>query len=373
MPNLPTAPPTRSSSGVGTFRKFRYEFLAAVAAKEGFNAIATGHTASDQAETVLLHLVRGTGLDGLAGMSARAKWPFSGNDALTLLRPLLRLSRLETEAYCVAAGVSPVEDASNASPRYRRNRVRHELLPLLRQLNPRIEDAMVRLADAAGEDVSFLHSAAAEALLDAREGSQRLSRRVLAAWPASPRRHALRLAMTGLLGDAQEMTQRHLQGLDRLLLEGKTGDRLDLPRGVVAVLRRDVLELRLESEPRKLPPAEPVTLQLPGESRYGRFLVSASTKQPASGESAEVAADSLADGLCVRRWQPGDRFNPLGMRGQKKLQDFFTDAHVPREDRESIPLFVSPRGIVWVGGLRIAEWARPRPGESTAFLSFRPA
>ena len=354
-------------------RRARYEFLATVAAREGFSAVATGHTASDQAETVLLHLVRGTGLDGLAGMSARAKWPFSGNGALTLLRPLLRLSRQETEAYCASAGISPVEDASNASPRYRRNRVRHELLPLLRQMNPAIEDAMVRLAEAAGEDVSFLHSVAVEALLDAREGSQRLSSRVLAAWPASPRRHALRLAMTGLLGDAQEMTQRHLLGLERLLLEGKTGDRLDLPRGVVAVLRRDALELRLEAEPSQALPDKPVMLQLPAESRYGRFLVAASTKRPASGESVEVAASVLEDGLCVRSWQPGDRFNPLGMRGQKKLQDFFTDAHVPREDRESIPLFVSSRGIVWVGGLRIAEWARPRPGESTAYLSFRPA
>ncbi len=354
-------------------RRARYEFLASVAASESYGAVATGHTASDQAETVLLHLVRGAGLDGLAGMSVRGEWPFSGHDSLTLLRPLLRLSRQETEAYCAMADVSPVEDASNTSPRYRRNRVRHELLPLMRQLNPAIEDAMVRLADAAGEDVAFLHSVAVEALLDAPQGSQRLSRRVLTEWPVSPRRHAIRLAMTSLLGDGQEMTQRHLRGLERLLLEGKTGDRLDLPRSVVAVLRRDTLELRLEPEPRRLPPAEPVMLQLPGESRFGRFLVSASMQRPASGESAEVDALALADGLCVRRWQRGDRFNPLGMKGQKKLQDFFTDAHVPREDRDSVPLFVSPRGIVWVGGLRIAEWARPKPGESTAYLSFRPA
>jgi tRNA(Ile)-lysidine synthase len=75
----------------------------------------------------------------------------------------------------------------------------------------------------------------------------------------------------------------------------------------------------------------------------------------------------------VRRRLPGDRFQPLGMTGHKKLQDFFTDAQVPRDERDTVPLFVSPRGIVWVGGLRVAEWARPRPGEATVYLSYRPA
>jgi tRNA(Ile)-lysidine synthase len=102
-------------------------------------------------------------------------------------------------------------------------------------------------------------------------------------------------------------------------------------------------------------------------------MVAASKKPPVSGTWVEVDVAAVADDLCVRRRLPGDRFQPLGMKGHKKLQDFLTDAHVPRDERDAIPLFVSQRGIVWVGGLRIAEWARPRPNEASVFLSFRPA
>ncbi len=353
-------------------RRARYEFLATVAEREGYGVIATGHTASDQAETVLLHLVRGAGLDGLAGMTAEGAWPFPGHAGLRLLRPLLHLSREETEAYCAAAGIEPIEDASNTSPRYRRNRVRHEVLPLLREMNPRIDYALVRLADAAGEDIAYLRSVAAEAQLEAPEGSRRLSRRVLAGWPASPRRHALRLAVALLLGDGQELRQRHFEALERLVLEGRTGDRLDLPRGVVGMLRRDTLDLRVESARRRETHVEPVVLEVPGEACFGALRVATSARKPATGEAAEVDAAAVADGLCVRQRLPGDRFQPLGMKGQKKLQDFFTDAHVPRDQRDAIPLFVSPRGIVWAGGLRIAEWARPRPGAASIYLSYRP-
>jgi tRNA(Ile)-lysidine synthase len=354
-------------------RRARYEFLASIAEHEGYGAVATGHTASDQAETVLLHLVRGAGLDGLAGMSARAAWPFDGHDGLTLLRPLLRLSREDTLAYCAAAGVVPIEDESNASPRYRRNRVRHELLPLLRELNPRIDAALVRLANAAGEDAAYLRAAAAEAMIEAPQGARRLSRRLLAAWPASPRRHALRGAVTSLLGDGRELAQRHIEALERLVLEGKTGDGLDLPRSVSAVLRRDALELRPARTARLELPDEPVTLSVPGKAICGPLEVAAAKKSPSAGTWTEVDATAVAHGLCVRRRLPGDRFQPLGMTGHKKLQDFFTDAQVPRDERDTVPLFVSPRGIVWVGGLRVAEWARPRPGEASVYLSYRPA
>jgi len=352
-------------------RKARYEFLASVAERESFSTVVTGHTASDQAETVLLHLVRGAGLDGLAGISVRGTWPFTGHERLSLLRPLLQVTRDETRAYCAAAGVEPLEDESNASQRYRRNRVRNEVLPLLRDLNPRIDDALVRLAEAAGEDAAFLRSVAEEALLGYADGAQRLRCGVLAEWSAAPRRHALRLAMASLVGDGQELTRRHLEALERLVLEGTTGDSLNLPRGVSAVLRRDTLDLRLEPGSTALP-GQPVVLSVPGKARFGPIEVVVSLKRPRTGESVQVDATAVEDGLCVRRRLPGDRFQPLGIEGTKKLQDFLIDAHVSRDERDGVPLFVSPRGIVWVGGLRIAEWARPRPGEPTVFLSYRP-
>jgi tRNA(Ile)-lysidine synthase len=351
-------------------RRARYEFLASVAQREGYPAVATGHTASDQAETVLLHLVRGAGLDGLAGMAARSTWPFP-HTGLSLVRPLLTLSRQQTLAYCAAADVTPLEDESNVSRDFGRNRVRNEVLPLLRELNPRIEDALVRLAGAAAEDTSYLRSVASQALLPSEDESQRLSRGLLSEWPSSPRRHALRLAFAALAGNAQDLTQRHILALERLLLEGKTGDRLDLPRDVAAVLQRDSLQLRHAFATRALPDAR-VRLDIPGRAVFGPLAVEASFSRPAAGRYAAVDAAALGDRACVRRRQPGDRFQPLGMSEAKKLQDFLVDAHVPREERDLVPLFVTPRGIVWAGGLRIAEWAKPRPGAATVYLSYRP-
>ena len=112
---------------------------------------------------------------------------------------------------------------------------------------------------------------------------------------------------------------------------------------------------------------------MPGERRFGPVIAGASPAAPSSGQWTEVDAEAAGDSLCLRRRQPGDRFQPLGMAVDKKLQDFLTDAHVPRDARDGVPLFDSPHGIVWAGGLRIAEWAKPRAGRPTVFLSYRPA
>lgn len=354
-------------------RRERYAFLARTANETGCHAVAMGHTASDQAETVLLHLIRGSGLAGLAGMAPVSPWPFPGNESLRLLRPLLRVSRKETLACCEDAGLTPVEDESNASPRFRRNRVRNEVLPLLAELNPRIEEALVRLADAAADDHAFIQESARDLLRrPTPKRGQRLSRRNLSEAPTSLRRQALRMALGRAAGDLQEFGERHLTALERLVLEGKTGDRLDLPRELTAELRRRNLYLgKATANPTSsVLPAETVTLSVPGFGRFGSMAVSVTSAPPPAGTWAEVDASAIGTRVEVRRRADGDRFHPLGMQASKKLQDFLVDAHVPRSERDRIPLFESERGIVWVGGLRIAEWARPRPGEPTLFLSY---
>jgi tRNA(Ile)-lysidine synthase len=296
----------------------------------------------------------------------------TGGEGPRLLRPLLCLTREQTLAYCAAARVTPLDDETNLSPRFRRNRIRHEVLPLLRELNPGMDAALVRLADAAAEDAAYLSAMAAGGLLPAREGAQGLALKVLRGWPASLRHRALRLAYATAAGDARDLTQRHVQALDRLVLGGHTGDRLDLPRSVTALLRREALELNRKAPDAAKLPGESIPLVIPGEARFGALAVAAAAGHPDAGTAAEVDAGVLAGALLVRRRRPGDRFQPLGMSETKKLQDFFTDAHVPRDQRDAIPLFVTPRGIAWVGGLRVAEWARPRPGLPTVFLSYRP-
>jgi tRNA(Ile)-lysidine synthase len=355
-------------------RQERYAFLAHTAAEAGISAVATGHTASDQAETVLLHLVRGSGVAGLVGMGPVSPWPFPERHRLRLLRPLLRLGRKHTQGCCEDAGLKPLEDESNASPRFRRNRVRNELLPLMQEMNPRIEDALVRLAQSAAEDHRYIESKARGVLSrGAKSKPQRLDRWKLVQAPSSLRRYALRLALARLVGDLQEFNEKHFAALDRLVLSGKTGDQLDLPRDIVADLRRQNLRLQPAGvPPAGLLPEDSVWLTAPGFGRLGPVPVSVTSSPPPLGVWVEVDAEAVGDGINVRRRRDGDRFQPLGMRSTKKLQDFFVDCHVPRRQRDCVPLFETDRGIVWVGGHRIADWAKPAPRCPTLFLSYEP-
>jgi tRNA(Ile)-lysidine synthase len=304
-------------------------------------------------------------------MASDAAWPAAGHPRLRLIRPLLKLARKDTVGICEDAGIKAMEDESNASPRFRRNRVRNELMPLLRELNPRVEDALVRMADSASDDYDFIRASASQMLRKPSDGAQRLDRKELGAASPSLRRHALRIALGNAAGDLQDFGERHLAAIERLVLEGKTGDHLDLPRDLTAELHRRNLHIQPEpgESPGRLPDA-PTRLTVPGFGRIGRLAVSVTHSPPPAGVWAEVDADSINGHVTVRRRIDGDRFQPMGMQVTKKLQDFLVDAHVPRGERDCIPMFECEHGIVWVGGLRIAEWARPKPGKSTLFLSY---
>lgn len=353
-------------------RELRYRFLAEAARQAGCQAVAVGHTQDDQAETVLLHLLRGSGLRGLAAMAPSTAWPVPcEGEALRLVRPLLCLTREETERCCREAGIVPLRDPSNRSRSYLRNRVRHELLPLLRRYNPRIDQALVRLAGAAGADIELLEGLAAEALTGAAtgDGTVRLGRQRLAALPPALQRHAVRLAVAsarGGLGDARGLSERHLRAVLRAAA-GPTGARLELPQGLRLEVGRGevVLSTRPPASPAALPDGE-VALPVPGSARFGpwRLQVELPGRKPAQPSfhgdpcQAQLDADACGRQLWLRRRRPGDRFHPLGLPQPKKLQDFFVDAHVPRAQRDAVPLLCGERGIAWVVGQRPAEWAK---------------
>jgi tRNA(Ile)-lysidine synthase len=353
-------------------RRARYGFLAAAAKEAGATTVAAGHTASDQAETVLMHVIRGSGLTGVAGMHPRSRWPAPGHEDLTLVRPLLGLRREETLAYCRAAGFAPVEDVSNHSPLFLRNRVRSELLPLLRGYNPRIDDALVRLADAARADLEVLDSLVSHAVSPA-PGGVAIDRDRLRSMAEGLRRHALRSALLRLLGDLQGVSERHVEAAVKLGVGRAGGGTLDLPRGVRAQVtpRQLVLALAPADAGAALPP-EGVRLAVPGRALLGGVEAGAGPA-PIEGAlaSVEVDAEAAGDVLVVRPWHPGDRMQPLGMTGTKKLQDLFVDAHVPKTEKGRVPVFEARRGIVWVAGLKLADWARPRRGRPTLVLSYR--
>jgi tRNA(Ile)-lysidine synthase len=356
-------------------RELRYAFLSEVAAAAGCTAVATGHTADDQVETVLLHLIRGSGLAGLAGMAPRGPWPLvgqagppAGRTGLEVTRPLLCLRRDETARYCREEGLEPVADPTNVSPAFLRNRVRLELLPLLRLYNPRVDSALLRLAEAARADLSVLEKMAAEVLSEDGGGQTvALSRKRLTGLPEGLQRHALRLALRRVLGDLRDVHQDHIEALLAGLARG-AGHHLDLPRGLRFDVGYEEATLSLERReagdvPPPLPPEAP--LAVPGVASWGPWRVEAeltvpSTAEPPSADpwQAWLDADITGQELRVRSRRPGDRFQPLGMAGEKKLQDFFVDARVPRAERDAVPLVCGKPGIVWVAGHRIDERAR---------------
>ncbi len=355
-------------------RDLRYRFLAEAARHFGCRTVAVGHTRDDQAETLLLHLLRGSGLRGLAAMAPSAPWPVSeGRETPRLVRPLLCLSREDTEASCREAGLEPIQDPSNRSRAYLRNRIRAELLPLLRSYNPRVDEALIRLADAAATDVELLEGLAAGALdVDgaqpgsASQGSVRLVRRELAALPRALQHHAVRLAVSRVLGDARGLSERHVRAILRAS-EGPTGARLDLPRGLGAEVRRGAIVISKELPPCPEPlPEDEVPLPVPGSTRFGpwRFQAELVTRPPADLSTSDdpglafLDAHACGGPLWLRRRRRADRFHPLGLRQPKKLQDFLVDAHVPRAERDALPLLCSDSGIVWVVTQRPAEWAK---------------
>ena len=378
-------------------RRVRYSFLADAAAKYGADAIALGHTADDQAETVLMHIIRGSGLEGLRGMQALDRRTIGGR-RVALFRPMLDVSRAETEAYCRALCLTPRIDPSNSSPEFLRNRIRLELVPLLEQMNPSARDALVRLARNATQDSEYIgeHADAvwSESARQTEDDVIRLDAFALVGEHEAIRGRVLRRAIEEAGG---EVTQRHI--LDMMsLLGGEPGKKLRLSGGIGFVTgygeayvgRADAVEDALSPLP-ELRGEYPVAV--PGETRAGGWRIRTSLETDIDGQDGEnflfhpfdnplaisgqertgsssltyrdgivvaemLDMDCVAGGLRVRSRLAGDRFQPLGMDGSKSLREFMIDARVPRRWRDGLPLVVSERGIACVPGWRIAHWAR---------------
>ena len=363
-------------------RRVRYSFLADAAAKYGADAIALGHTADDQAETVLMHILRGSGLDGLRGMQALDRRTIGGR-RVALFRPLLDLSRAETEAYCRALDLTPCIDPSNSSPEFLRNRIRMELVPLIEQMNPSARDALVRLARNATQDSEYIREHADSVWHDVAQmvesGVVRLDAVALGGEHAAIRRRVLRRAIEAADG---EVTQRHI--LDMMALLGRApGKRLHLSGGLGFVTgygeayvgKVDAVEDALMTLPAL---GGESFVPVPGEVRVGGWHITITNidSQDAQDELGQINPvhpskfnfseildmDCVGEGLRVRGRLPGDRFQPLGMEGSKSLREFMIDARIPRRWRDGLPLVVSDRGIACVPGWRIAHWARVTEG-----------
>ena len=366
-------------------RTVRYDFLARVARHENADAVAVGHTADDQAETVLMHIIRGSGLSGLQGMQMMATRRCEAGD-IQILRPMLSIPRHETVEYCRSIGLEPCEDESNLSLEFTRNRVRHQLIPLLQQFNPAVRDALVRLAGSTRHDLSFIKrevDARWQAIATVEEGRVSLGLDELRGLDPAIQRHLVRRAVGSVKGDLEDLQQVHGEDMLRLIA-WPPGTTLDLPGGITFTVGYDVATIAAARRDDCLTPriVGEQAIRIPGETRFGGWLItadviqrqteiSAAKLQAASDDFSAVLNSNVAeDGLVMRGRRDGDRFQPLGMKGHKKLQDFMVDDKIPRERRDGVPIVASGSGIVWVVGHRIADWARV-PDDASKCLVLR--
>ncbi len=342
-------------------RDARYAFFARMRREYGLTALATGHTADDQAETVLLWLLRGSGTSGLAGIPAQR------GDGI--IRPLLGVTREQVLDYLASRGIAYRTDASNATRVYRRNRIRHEIVPLLRTFNPRIVQGLARAAEILAAEAALLDDLERErwkaVVKDVAPGRVVLQGERLAQEPLGLQRRLLRRALSVVRGSAAGLTFRHVGDVLARVVGAGRGGKLDLPGGIVVeregaliTVGRSCVEGQSSAGANW---ATGVPLSIPGAVQLGEEgprLLARPGCEPVEGRADGrsvfvVDADRLGGPLAVRNWRPGDWFCPSGMKGhRKKLQDFFVDQKIPRTRRAEVPLAVAPEGIVWVVGYR---------------------
>jgi len=355
-------------------REVRYQFLARVAASVGAARVLVAHTADDDAETVLLHLLRGSGLAGLEGLKPLSLWRSTLTDVqVELARPLLGFSRADTEDYCARHHLSPREDESNFDPGFLRNRVRHELLPHLETYNPAIREALRRLGQLAGEDLALLDAETQrhwQTLAQVADGGVMFRREDISGLAPALKRRLLRRAVEELRGSLKDIEWRHVKDM-LSLLDKPAGKRINLPGGLLMVMGYDTLRLSRAEASIPYPPLPGTTrLEVPGVTKVGGWTVCASYESPGKAEDETTTADEYTahldaavtgDSLYLRARQHGDSFQPLGMKASKKVSQFLPAQKVPVAWRDRVPIVTDGTNIVWLVGQRIDARCRITP------------
>ncbi len=372
-------------------RNARYQLFEDVACEHGLKAVALAHNADDDAETVLMRVIRGTGLRGLAGIPPTR----TTESGLRVIRPFIHIGRSVIDAYCAAHGISFRTDSTNTDTSYTRNRVRNELLPLLeRDYNPSVRQALLRLARNAAADDDCLNAEARRLRRANIRGDDplRLARAGLAAAHDAVLSRVLMWACERTSRSGRDAYRANLESLLGLVKNGNTGDGIDLPGAVRAWLEPDCLVFEVAGchgsgrrsrdwGPYELTLGEwPIACGAPPRVRAARAACGPRPDAPGEAPAewlARVASSALGERvlaadagrmwavfdaaslealgcarLTVRPPQAGDRMVPFGMGGEKLLSDLFTDAKVPRHARAATPVVECGGRVLFVGGLR---------------------
>jgi tRNA(Ile)-lysidine synthase len=388
--NVPVLAAAHKLSVEEAARQARYAFLWRVAVAAGAAKIAVGHHADDQAETVLMHLLRGAGLAGLRGILPAvpvaglrlppALTPPPGHVTPQIIRPLLNTSRADIEAYCRDHGLQFRQDASNQDTTYFRNRLRHELLPYLESYNPGIRRILQRMAQVAAAEADLLNTMLAEAwpgvVLNETAEQIEFKRSAWLKLPPALQRSTLRRAVERLRHSLRDLSFEHIESALDLIHAGQTGSQATLLQGLQVNLAYDAFTVG-EVNPAPafttpyLLPGQTLPVQLPGLTplpecgwRLRATLLSPAQTPPerlAAAGPWEVYLDAAVVGPqpVLRTRQPGDLFCPFGLGGhQKKVNEFMIDQKIPAARRGHMPLLAANDRVLWVCGYRPDERGR---------------
>jgi len=348
-------------------REVRYTFIAEVAEAVGASGAAVGHTRNDHIETVLMHLIRGSGTRGLIGLQPANLWRL-GERRLKIVRPLLTVSREETEAYCREHRLAPRTDSSNSSLSLLRNKIRLELLPVLQEYNPNIAEALARTSQIAADEINFLDTAdkiAWENTAKVEQSTVILDKKKFINLHPAVQRHLIRQAIESARGiianPLKDIEAVHIEDIMDALHK-QAGKIIHLPYGLVFSVEYD--RYLLGTDPAALAPfirlEGETIINVPGKTRAGDWIVTTKIIKPEQmkeGSSITAYFDFEKTGrkLLMRSPRPGERFQPLGMDETKKIGQFLIDARIPHAWRSRIPVICSPGQIIWLAGYRIDE------------------
>lgn len=338
-------------------REIRYRLFNQVADQIGATKIALGHHADDLAETVLMRFLRGSGLEGLVGFTALSRE--------LLIRPLIGVTREEIENYCIEVGLSPRYDPSNQKTVYLRNQIRLELLPLLEKgYNPKLRQQLVQMSHIFDEENQVIEELARNGyrstLLHAESNVLTFHFLLLSKKNPAILRRILRLGMETLKGDKKDLYYQHYLQMQELIYRGSPGKMLNLPndlllyRGYKKILlgdKKSILGQRLSTYDMLIPgevELQEIDLTVQAEVVEGQVII--------AENQVGVDADLVGNQLRVRSRQGGDRFCPLGLKGSKKVKDFFIDEKVDRLQRDRVPILTTTDNqIVWIVGYRLDD------------------
>lgn len=352
----------------------RYDLYERIANQVKAERIAVGHHGDDQAETMLMNLIRGAGLRGLTGMP-----PVRGK----VIRPLIELEKWRLEAYCRWKELPWREDATNLSPAYRRNYIRLKIIPRLERLNPAVVQGLMRTTAILSEDLQVLEELSMEAykraIAELEPGRITLQLPVLRSLPTALRKRVIDHAYGIVSGRSQGLPNTSLESLEACVADEVPTWRQTLPGKTEFFIRNEVLIFARRVKMKQEKELSPCVLPLGASTMMDELNVlihtELLTEVPKWWETeaslrprdawqelgvwwVDMDVASLELPLCVRSRRPGDRFQPLGMTGSKKIQDLFVDEKIPRRQRDQIPCIVDSRGIVAVVGLHQAHRSR---------------